>query len=247
MKGKKLKIAITLIFVSLIALFVIYYQGSEMRIKRFLESKYPGYTFTYLKINNKGDRLYSVDGFDAPVTVRLTGEYPLDLNDDFLQVRYERQIFEDDARVFSELAGDDYFFTTLHYVGWCRNGELTCEYMDDNQFEILMPTNDSDMSFEDFVADPSCGLEAYVFILVDDVNEIDQDTFRYNVSHTFGRNNRYYSDVRICITDNEAAFDESIENHRIYVIDSEIPLELRGHTNSTGYLYQYNWITRDCG
>ena len=99
------------------------------------------------------DRLYSVDGFDAPVTVRLTGEYPLDLNDDFLQVRYERQIFEDDARVFSELAGDDYFFTTLHYVGWCRNGELTCEYMDDNQFEILMPTNDSDMSFEDALAE----------------------------------------------------------------------------------------------
>ena len=45
----------------------------------------------------------------------------------------------------------------------------------------------------------------------------------------------------------DAAFDESIENHRIYVIDSEIPLELLGRTNSTGYLYQFRWITRDRG
>ncbi len=83
MKGKKLKIAITLIFVGLIALFVIYYQGSEMRIKRFLESKYPGYTFTYLKINNKGDRLYSVDGFDAQV------------GSDELVIRYKKKLPDD--------------------------------------------------------------------------------------------------------------------------------------------------------
>ena len=245
MKNKKLKIIIALILVTLIALFGIYLAGSEKRIKRFLEEKYPGYTFTCLKIDSRydrlGDHVYEVEGFDSPVTVRVTNEFPLDLEDDFLQIRYERQIFEDDARIFSEVAGENYLFTTLHYTGWCRDGVLTWEYNDRNEFILLMPTNDSDMSFEEFIAYPGCGLEASAYILVDDLNDFDRDAFLDDLSHSFGRNNRYYSQVHIYITDEEDAFAEAVEEHDIHVRHENNLLVLSGNTDDTGNLVSYTW------
>jgi hypothetical protein len=85
--------------------------------------------------------------------------------------------------VFSEFAGEDYILTTLHYTGWCRDGVLTWEYNDRNEFELLMPTNDSDMSFEEFISYPGCGPEAYAYILADGLNEFNRDTFLDEVSH----------------------------------------------------------------